>query len=686
MKFLFSYCSLFSVFVSLSLNAAPWALYNVKSGEYLFVSNGAPAASAKFNLRDPAFRWTFDKQNDGLVRILNAAAGDVFQQSWTPAHTHEFERRTFTGAGGKQLEWNGGAEWVVEPVPVEIDLKGRGAIITWTEYQAEDGDTNGRVQGPSTARNKPVSEAVGRMGVQLENAGDFVAWKVKENADGFSVRYCIPDAPAGGGIDATLSLYVNGEKRETLPLTSKYCWIYGPEYRAPRLWNDNPDNGPARKFFDTARFVLKTPVNAGDQIMLRKDAGDDADYYLIDMIELEKIPAALTKPENYLCITDFGAVANDGGDDSAALQKALDVAAEKKAAGVWIPAGIFDFADPVNHSDTTGVTGALDIRDQDSWQRFALNEIHLAGAGMWHTMLQGSGIAFRCAGNRIRVSDFAVDRQGTSRDAGILFNGEVGEDSEISNLYVTHVAVTLTIFDNTSRNLKIHGLRIRSTFAGGVVLRGGHDNPLMENIHVRGTGDDGLVFWSPSEPAHAKQTRNGIIRNCTVVSPWVANGFHLCGGENNRLENSVVIDSPCHCGIRVSTQIFITPGRPFAGTTEISGMTLIRCGSETATTYNGALQIESHGHPVTGMKISDCDIYSSPYSGVVVFTKLDGKSKIPKAVEADFTGVNIYGAALSGFHVMSRTPGNVSIRNSVIDDALLSNVFNESAEMNLTEK
>ncbi|WPJ97025.1 hypothetical protein SH580_04800 [Coraliomargarita algicola] len=509
---------LFALF-SFPAFAGHWALRHVSSGEYLYSKEGQLALAAEFCLTDPSFSWLLEPQADGSLRIQSgdcakylASTGNGSMSSvaedWTVTSTADQLYRTLKGKEGT-LKAYGTDLWRIEPVAAPVDLKGRGAKITWTEYQAEHGDFQGVLIGPSTELQDPASEAVGRMGVKLEQTGDRVSWIAEADADGLELRYSIPDAPKGGGMDATLSLYINDEKSECLALTSRHAWIYGEGHSASRFWTDDPNNGTPRKHFDTQRFRLKQPILAGDIVELRRENTDDAAFYMIDMIELEKIPAIGERPEGFLSITDFGAVANDGKDDSEALSQSLSQAADMGAAGVWVPAGIFDFfpKEPIPE-DVPGNP------DQTLYQRFPLSDIHLKGAGAWHSELRGNGIAFQC-GTRWQVSDLAIDWQGESRRSAMLFFGRTGQDSGFSNLYITRCGLVLSIYDPDSRNFTVRNSRIRSTFAGGINLRGGHRNALIENVHTRGTGDDALIFWSTKSEKSERPTRDSVIRNCT---------------------------------------------------------------------------------------------------------------------------------------------------------------------------
>src|SRR5207237_39343 len=123
-------------------------------------------------------------------------------------------------------------------------------------------------------------------------------------ANSVVVRYVIPDAPKGDGIQATISLYVNGKFRQKLNLTSKYAWSYGGGSTDNGLFTLNePKTGGAHHFFDEAR-ALVGDIPAGAVVRLQKDADDTADYYVIDLVDLEQVGPPKTKPEGYLSLTD----------------------------------------------------------------------------------------------------------------------------------------------------------------------------------------------------------------------------------------------------------------------------------------------------------------------------------------------------------------------------------------------
>src|SRR6201999_1889961 len=98
-------------------------------------------------------------------------------------------------------------------------------------YEAEAGTIGGgaAVVGPNRTIGDLAGEASGRQAVTLDNTGNYVQWTSRESTNTFVVRFNIPDSAGGGGINATLDLYVNGTLVEPLSLTSQFEWLYGDE-------------------------------------------------------------------------------------------------------------------------------------------------------------------------------------------------------------------------------------------------------------------------------------------------------------------------------------------------------------------------------------------------------------------------------------------------------------------------
>ena len=176
----------------------------------------------------------------------------------------------------------------------------RGASLPFKTYEAEEAATNGTILGPSRTYREIASEASNRRAVQLSSTGRYVEFTLTEPADSMVIRYCIPDAAGGGGINTTISMYVNGSHNMDIPLTSKYSWVYGAY-----PWTNNPSDGLAHRFFDETRVTFNT-LQAGTKIRLQKDSGDTASYYVMNLVDFEKRPTQLTQPANSLSITSCG--------------------------------------------------------------------------------------------------------------------------------------------------------------------------------------------------------------------------------------------------------------------------------------------------------------------------------------------------------------------------------------------
>ena len=192
-----------------------------------------------------------------------------------------------------------------------------GANTAFKTIEAEWGTLGGAasvVSLPSgtlpTTHTEPL-EASGRAYVHLTSVNDSVTMtnNTSVTSNTIVVRACIPDAPTGGGINATLDMYVNGVFRQAINLTSAYTWTYSGG------WSDNtPSDGTPQRFFDEARaFITGAPIAPGSTITLQKDSTNTASFYDIDCIDLENVGSALTQPANTLSVMNYGAVSGSGG-------------------------------------------------------------------------------------------------------------------------------------------------------------------------------------------------------------------------------------------------------------------------------------------------------------------------------------------------------------------------------------
>jgi hypothetical protein len=470
-----------------------------------------------------------------------------------------------------------------------------GATLPYDEYEAEAGTTNGTVIGPSTVIGNMAAEASGRMAVMLTSTGQSVSIQSIHNANSIVVRYSIPDAPAGGGLTATVSVYVNGSFLQKLNLTSRYSWFYGLNWSYP--YDKNPADGGAFHFFDEARS-LTAPIAAGSTVTIQKDPTDNAAFYVIDLIDLEEVGPALVQPSGYLSITSFGAAGVPGQDDGPAIQACITTAAATNQ-GVWIPQGTF-------YSISQGLT---------------VTGVTMRGAGMWYSTLSGFYARLNLSTSNCQFYDFAilgdtVNRVDSSPENG--FNNSAGTGSLLQNIWIEHTKCGYwagCCGNNwpvpASNGLQVTGCRIRDTFADGVNLNGGSQNCVVQNCAIRYTGDDSLASWS-NGGASFPNLNNSFLNN-TVQLPWRANCLGIYGGGGTLVRDNVCSDTYNYPGIFLAQQFSSTP---FAGTTTVQANTFLRAGGPMWGTAYGAVCLAPTQGPITGVVLQDLSITGSTYYGV----------------------------------------------------------------------
>ncbi|MFC5531409.1 S-layer homology domain-containing protein [Cohnella yongneupensis] len=528
----------------------------------------------------------------------------------------------------------------------------RGATLPFTTYEAEQSATNGTVIGPDREFKTFASEASGRKAVTLDATGQYVSFTTTKASNALNLRYIIPDAASGGGTDATLSLYVDGVKRGKVNLTSKYSWVYG---KYP--WSNDPADGDAHRFYDETHLLIGD-VPAGATIRLQKDSDDTASYYVVDFVELEQADAAYGKPSGYLSVTDYGAVANDAGDDTTAFVAAI-AAAKASGAGLWVPAGRFELTAPLH-----------------------VDHVTIRGAGMWHTTLNGAG--FLADGSQIKVYDLLLDvgvtaRHDELREAG--FDGTFGMDSVIQNVWIEHAKAGIWSMRSdagiSTNGLYVGGVRIRDTYADGINFSTGTANSMIEQTHIRNSGDDSIALWSQKMNGVTDAdsgTKGNTVRFNTVQLPWLADNVAIFGGRDNKVQDNVLSDTVGFgAGIAVSTRFDPVA---FAGTTTVERNTLIRTGGREPNWGQdfGAIWVFTGDKPIDAdIVIRNNTALDSTYQGLYINGPYAIANTSHKVLVQNYV---IDGTGTWGIHVNASVKGSVDLDNVIVRHTKVGPVFN----------
>ena len=467
-------------------------------------------------------------------------------------------------------------------------VEGRGADVAFLEQEAEHAVTNGSILAPSRDAYSLAAEASGRSAVQLA-PGEYVEFTLPERANAITVRYSIPDAPDGGGIESALDVTVNGKHKRTMTLTSEYSWLYNqyPFTNDPDAGLLHPDwwitecgcvpgegyevQTPFRPmhFYDEQRLLLLKTHKAGDVLRLTAPADSRAELTTIDLVDTELVgaPHIRLKAANVIA---FGADPFGKRDSANAIDKAITFA-QRKGWPVYIPPGVYQVD-----------------------RHIVVDDVTIEGAGSWYTVIRGNEVALAepapdgsvHTGVGFYGKDAAEGGSSNVHLSGFTIRGDVAEridtdqvngiggamsDSTIEGLYIEHTKVGLW-FDGPMDNVVVRDNIIVDQIADALNFHTGVTNSLVSNNFVRNTGDDGLAMWSE----HTANASNTFDRN-TVQTPTLANGIAIYGGTDNTVSNNLVADpiregSGIHAGSRFGAE-------PFTGSLEITDNTTVRAGT-----------------------------------------------------------------------------------------------------------
>ena len=554
---------------------------------------------------------------------------------------------------------------------LQSGLASPGAAVPWITYYSREMSTNGTRMGPGYQPFTVEAESAERSCIKLSETGQYVELKAREWANSLVVRYSIPDTATGGGFDSTISVYKNGVFVQKLAVTSKYSWLYGFY-----SWTNNPSDGHPRNFYNEAR-LLGLNVAPNDKIRLQKDASDASPYYIVTLVDLERVPPPGTMPAtgDWLSVKNppYNAVGNGVTDDSAAIDNCIkDAITQHKK--VWIPAGNY----LVTQDITSTIPGDLGLHD-----------VTIQGAGMWYTNLVGDPNLYTDQYRRVRVigggsnvhlADFAIQgklnyRSDPEENDGLF--GSYGTGSTIERIWVEHTKVGC--WPSNSDGLVISDCRMRDLIADGYNLNVGMRNTLVYNCTARGTGDDSFAIW-PTTPEitqaiPATQVYSpgyNTIDHCTAELNFVASGGAIYGAPGNKITNCLFRDISVGCGVLISG-LFGEGTNYFSGTTTVADCDLIRTGGYDSNTpgWWAGLRLAMNSAGITnaglsGLTVSNVNIEDSLAYGVAIEASQPLDNAILKNVH-----IGNFGLAQPGFHAVWANPqavGSMTLKNSTISE------------------
>ena len=434
--------------------------------------------------------------------------------------------------------------------------------------EAEDMDVHkGTVTNPKDASrylpNTIESESGGKATVKISDPDGYVEFTVPEGFTGekdrtaITVRHSITDVidvnNLSVGQDGTLKISINGkpatlvdsfksEETDSMKLSSKYSKGYAAS--TPGTGNSLVKKGDYGSFYyDDGYAVIKGTVKPGDKIRLMPQIDENVTECYIDCVDIENIPKELQKPDNFLSITDMGAIPNDDIDDGVALRAACDAVTENPDtyAGVWIPKGHFDIKTFIGN----GARGAK------------FSGLRVMGAGMWYSKLLSPNPDYAdwnscyLLGENTVLNNFAMHSQTIQRgwannekSTGAICASGTGAVFA-SKVWIEHWNAGLWIEDGSG---VCRNNRIKNTWADGINFHGTGSGVCYERNFMRANGDDALAIFSDCSDG-PNIVKNIKIKNNTVSGVWHASGISLWGADKVDVTNNLVKDSSEGAGI-----------------------------------------------------------------------------------------------------------------------------------------
>jgi hypothetical protein len=551
-----------------------------------------------------------------------ATAAPVSLGTWRAAANGEFTVKTEISTDAAEVPIKR-----TNNVSTQSLFVGRGSAMPYDMYEAENGKLAGgaAVVGPNRTIGDLAGEASGREAVTLNTTGSSVEFTTKKATNTLVTRFSIPDAPAGGGLNATLDVYVNGKYLKPIDLTSQYAWLYGAE-TGP---GNDPSVGSPRHIYDEANLLLGTTVPAGSRIKLQKDAANTSTY-AIDFVNTEQVaPVANPDPAKYTVPAGY-----TQADVQAALDKVhTDITGT--LVGVYLPPGDYQVSGKISVSGT----------------------VKVLGAGPWFTRFRepsdqdntdgGFSLAPAASGSTFGGFAFLGNYKTRIDGPGKVFDLTNVSDLTFDNLWVEHTVVG--IWGTNVHGITVENSRFRDTFADGVNLTNGSTGNHVINNEARSTGDDSFALFAATDLGGGDQ-RDNLFEHLTALVPWRAAGIALYGGQANTFRDIYVADTLAGSGATISSLSFGVTMRDFGPEpTNVQNVSLVRAGGHFfgAQTFP-AMWLFSATELFRGIRVTTVDITDPTYSGIMFQTNYVNGQPVNSIQDTTFTGISISGAKHSG--------------------------------------
>ncbi len=562
---------------------------------------------------------------DSSKWVLNLNGNTTIQNKWvgSDANINVADNKAVYNSGttsfvfenadsGSSGETGGGTQPSNGNIPgADSNIANIGADMPYTRYDstiASLGNGASLVRSDDIAKNNIASQASERSYIELPNNNSYAEWTCSTVGNGVTMRFTMPDSSDGRGLNGSLDVYVNGNKVQTVNLTSYFMWQYFPNSFNGEISDAPVDNATACFAFDEVHFMLNQSLKKGDKIRIQSTKANNLKYG-VDFLEIEEVSGAISKPANAYSVTDFGAVANDGASDLNAFNSCV-AAASRDGKEVYIPAGEFNI-------------------DQ-IWHLSASN-IKISGAGMWYTTIKFTSDAKQMGGisgdkaNNVEFCNIYLNSNLRSRygeNAIYKCFMDVWTNCNIHDIWEEHFECGFWMADynfgdgaDYSDGMTIANCRIRNNFADGVNFCQGTSNATVYNCSIRNNGDDGLAMWN--NDYNVKDESNNVFCYNTIDLIWRAGAIAIYGGNGHKIYNNYISDTFMASGIHLNT---VFPGFKFNNNNniEFSNNILVRSGtsSDCWNGVMGAVDLSEQGAAIRNITFNNTYIYNAANAAV----------------------------------------------------------------------